>query len=285
MSLLCLKNNDIDTFYAYNLTLKKYADNLVKCKKTSFANIKGFYTDNQHKGTMTDDELEEKSRKYLKKVKTNIIDLAYNNKEKFEYFITLTFDMKDNYSHERVVEELTKWIDNQKHQNKYMSYILVPEFHKSGRLHFHGLVGNVPKWKLKKAINAKTGKPMLINNTQIYNLENYKIGFTTISKIKSKEKVTNYISKYATKELITLKSKKRYWYSRDLKKPVQELDYIDLSLAEYFKDQEVVYNDIFSTENRDIELLNYQLPIIDIMLTSIYIVFICVYFIYFYYLQ
>lgn len=80
-----------------------------------------------------------------------------------------------------------------------MSYILVPEFHKSGRLHFHGLVGNVPKWKMSKAINPHNNKLIKINNTQIYNLDNYKLGYTTISKIKSKEKVTNYISKLQRK--------------------------------------------------------------------------------------
>ena len=90
-----------------------------------------------------------------------------------------------------------------------MSYILVPEFHKSGRLHFHGLVGNVPKWKLSRAVNAKTGEAMFIDHTAIYNLDDYKLGFTTISKIKSREKVCNYISKYATKDLIDLKSKKK----------------------------------------------------------------------------
>lgn len=265
MTLLCLKNNDIDTFYGYNLTLKKYSDNLVKCKKTSFMTIKGYYTYNQHNGKLSDIELEEKSRQYLKKVKTNIIDLAYNNKDLFEYFITLTFDFRKDevYSHEKAVEKLQNWIDNQKHQNKNMTYILVPEFHKSGRLHFHGLVGNVPKWKLSKAINPHTNKPILKNGIQIYNLDNYNIGFTTISKIKSKEKVTCYISKYATKELITLKNKKRYWYSRNLKKPTTELDYIDLSLKEYFINNDITYNETFSTDNREIELLNYKLPIID----------------------
>ena len=139
-----------------------------------------------------------------------------------------------------------------------MSYILVPEFHKSGRLHFHGLVGNVPKWKMSKAINPHTNKFIKVNNTQIYNLDNYKLGYTTISKIKSKEKVTNYISKYATKELITLKSKKRYWYSRNLVKPTIHLSYIDTNLQEYFKKKNVVYSDVFTREDSSIELLNFQ---------------------------
>lgn len=273
MTLLCLKNNEIDTFYAYNLTLKKYSDNFVKCKRTNFANIKGFYAYNQHDGSLSAEELEEKSKKYLKKVRTNIIDLAYNNKERFDYFITLTFNNSElggEYSHELAIEKLKKWINLQKKKNKNMSYILVPEFHKSGRLHFHGLVGNVPKWKLSRAVNAKTGEAMFIDHTAIYNLDDYKLGFTTISKIKSREKVCNYISKYATKDLIDLKSKKKYWYSRDLIKPSIELDYIDTNLREHFNTQEVAYSETFSTDKRDIELLNFQLPIIDIMLTSIY---------------
>lgn len=264
MALLTLKNNEIDTFYMYNLTLKKYTDNLVKCKKTSFDVQKFISRECQHNGTYTEEELEEKSRKYLKLVKTNIIDLAYNNKHLFDYFVTLTFDFRNEvYSHEKAIENLKKWINNMKKQNKNMAYILVPEFHKSGRLHFHGIVGGVPNWKLEKAINAKTKKPMLINGIQIYNLKNYKLGFTTISKIKSSEKVCNYIAKYATKDLITLKSKKRYWYSRNLEKPKIEYDYIDTTLKEHFKNENILFNNIFSTENREIELLNYQLPIID----------------------
>ena len=84
--LLCLKDNDLENYYGYNLTLKKYSDNFVKAKKTSFINIKGYYRENKHNGTMSEEELEEKSKKYLKQVRTNIIDLGYNNKEKFDYF-------------------------------------------------------------------------------------------------------------------------------------------------------------------------------------------------------
>ena len=35
MAYLVLKNNDIDTFYMYNLYIKTYSDNLVKFRKTS----------------------------------------------------------------------------------------------------------------------------------------------------------------------------------------------------------------------------------------------------------
>lgn len=271
MDVLTLCNNDIGIFCEYNLTTKKYNNGLCKYKRTSYGVIKGISYYNKHNGTSTIDDLEEKSRAYLKKVKTNIIDLAYNNKDVFEYFITLTFSDKEigEYSHDKAINLLKKWINNQKHQNKDMAYILVPEFHKSGRLHFHGLVGNVPKWKFSRAINPHTGKLIKPHGIQVYNLDNYKIGYTTISKIKSKEKVTNYISKYATKELITLKSKKRYWYSKNLIKPILEYSYLDYTLEEYLQDKNVVYKNVFEKDNSYVEIANTQLPIIDIMLTSV----------------
>lgn len=268
MPFLTLKNNN-DIFYLYNTTYKIYSDNLIKCKKKSFDTFKFINNFNKHTGTYSEEEKELKTKKYLKSVKSNIIDLAYNNKELFDYFITLTFNPKDKdnfpngYNHEQAIELLKKWIDNQKHQNKNLSYILVPEFHESGQLHFHGLVGGADKWILEQAINPKTKKEIIKNGSRIYNLSNYKLGFTTVSYIKSREAVTNYISKYATKELITLKSKKRYWYSRNLKKPIVDFDYLDITLKENFINNDIIYNDIFSTENREIELLNYQLPIID----------------------
>lgn len=247
-------------FYEYNSTKKIYSNNLVKIKKNSFSTLKGLYRDTIHNGTMSTECKEEKNRKYLKKVKTNIVDLAINY-DKWEYFITLTFDdekFDDGvYSHEQAIEYLKKWINNQKHQNRQMTYLLVPEFHKEGKLHFHGLIANVPKWQFSKAINPHTYKPIIKNGLQIYNLDNYKLGFTTISKVQNQEKVSNYISKYATKELITLKSKKRYWYSRNLEKPRVEYNYIDSNLKEYLEGINLRFYQSFNTDFRSIEVADY----------------------------
>ena len=47
--------------------------------------------------------------------------------------------------------------------------------------------------------------------------------FTTATKIESTEKVSNYITKYITKELITMsKGQHRYLYSKNLAKPQSE---------------------------------------------------------------
>lgn len=238
----------------YNTVKKIFTNGTEKIKKTSFSNCKGMSRGIIHNGTSTAEQLEEKTKKYLKTVKTNIIDLAFNYSS-WQYFITLTFDFRKvgEYSHEKAIDMLKKWINNQKHQNPDMTYLLVPEFHKSGRLHFHGLIANVPKWVF---IEARTPKGKLIkeNGLQIYNLKNYNLGFTTISLIQSQEKVSNYISKYATKELITLKNKKRYWYSRNLEKPILEYSYIDTNLKDYLKDSNITYLEHFDKEYCSIEV-------------------------------
>lgn len=257
----------------YNTTKTIFKNGVEKIKKTSFSTLKGINKNNKHNGTMTEEELEEKTKKYLKKVKSNIIDLAFNY-NKWEYFITLTFDFRGvgEYSHEKAIELLTKWINNQKHQNKQMTYLLVPEFHKkSGHIHFHGLIANVPKWTFSEARNPKTNRLIKKNGLQIYNLDNYKLGFTTISLIQSQEKVSNYISKYATKELITLKNKKRYWYSRNLEKPKIEYLYLENNLIDYLQKDNISYINTFSKTNCIVEVAQTsQLPIIDIMLPFIF---------------
>ena len=262
-------NNDHLNVAFYNTKITKFDNGFVKYKRNSFLTAKGFCHDNQHTGTYTVEQCDEKTRKYLKKVKENIIDLAFNY-SKWEYFITLTFDFRNRgeYSHDKAIELLSKWLDNQRHQNKNMVYLLVPEFHKSGRLHFHGLVAHVSTWKFEEARHP-SGRLIKQNGVQIYNLINYELGFTTISKIQSQEKVSNYISKYATKELITLKSKKRYWYSRNLKKPIVQLDYLMGSLEEHLSNNSLSYYNKFERLDCSIEVAT-QLPIIDIMLTSNY---------------
>lgn len=249
----------------YNTVKKTFQNGISKIKKTSFSNMKGISRGCIHNGTYTTTQLDEKTRKYLKTVKTNIIDLAFNF-DKWEYFITLTFDFRreGEYSHDLVIEKLKKWINNQKHQNKNMTYLLVPEFHKSGRLHFHGLIANVPKWKFSEARTPK-GRLIKVNGVQIYNLDNYKLGFTTISKIQSQEKVSNYISKYATKELITLKNKRRYWYSRNLEKPKLEYSYLDTNLDDYLKNSnnqlqtlDVSYYDKFDKSSCTVEVAQFE---------------------------
>ena len=77
---------------------------------------------------------------------------------------------------------------------------------------------NCDKLKFENSGIVKNGK-------EIYNINkrSFKYGFTTATKIESTEKVSNYITKYITKEIITMsKGQHRYLYSKNLAKPQRE---------------------------------------------------------------
>lgn len=241
----------------YNTKEKVYSSGFTKLKRNSFDTIKGKSKDNSHNGKSTDEQLQKYLKKRVKERKEKIIDIAFCNN--WLYFITLTFDTKNKeyfpngYSHETAIELLKKWINNQHHKNKNMRYILVSEFHKeSGNLHFHGLFNNV-NWSFSSAINPHTGKEIIQNGCKVYNLNDYKYGFTTISEIKDTRKVSIYLSKYITKDLISLKNKKVFWYSRNLNRPKIYYRYLPMQLKDYLKDNIDYYN-IFEKDNCKIEI-------------------------------
>lgn len=210
----------------YNTVLKLFPDGTSHVRYSSYSNLKGQGRIIQHNGTSSQEELDRYNTINLIRRRQNISDLAYANGcvKSWEYFVTLTFDDKfidDSYSHEKVTKYLTRWLNNQKHQNPNMRYLLVPELHKSGRIHFHGVFSDVPNWKLVPAINPKTGRVVKQKGKVIYNLSNYKLGFTTVSEVENIEAVSHYISKYITKELLNLKHKKNVWHSKNLVKPTQ----------------------------------------------------------------
>lgn len=257
--VLFLKNKEMGVVACYNTREKIYKNGLRKLQRNSFDTFVGKPTNNLHNGTSTSEECETYAKKHLKEKKEKILDLALNN-DHWEYFVTLTFsdeELGGEYSHDKALKYLRRFIDNQQHQNKDMSYLMVAEFHKSGRLHFHGLFANVPKWNLIPARYPKSNRLIKKNGKQIYNLTNYKLGYTTVSEVESQERVSNYISKYINKELMNLKFKKAFWYSRDLEKPKLDYHYYEQSLKELYTNN-VEYNEQFNRIDSTIELLNYR---------------------------
>lgn len=84
------------------------------------------------------------------------------------------------------------------------------------RFHFHFLFNNYPA-KFLIDSGKKTSK-----GQTIYNLSNYKLGFTTATYIEDVRAAQHYITKYITKDLVSVsKGKKRYWNSKNLNKPTE----------------------------------------------------------------
>ena len=155
----------------------------------------------------------ERSRKVSNsRAKQKIYELARSNE--WEYFLTLTF-AKDRYEYDILTAKLKNWINRtKKTYAPDMKYIFVPELHKDGALHFHGIVSDIGKLPL-----VDSGHKDKSGNT-IYNIDCYKMGFTTATKVTDSGRVASYLTKYITKDLMSYsKGKKKYWASRNLNQP------------------------------------------------------------------
>lgn len=196
----------------------------------------------------------------VSRTKQKIYDYAKANSDEFVYFVTLTFNPSkvDSYNYSLVTFKMTNWLRNIRKKIPSLKYIGVPERHKSGRYHFHFLMNDISAILMDSGHKTKDGM-------SIYNLEAYKLGFSTATLIQDRERVSNYLCKYITKDLaLQTKGKKRYWHSRSLNLPKESLDLmpgiddIILSLeneASYHKKivkgiQEV---NIFEHKSKDIE--------------------------------
>lgn len=169
----------------------------------------------------------------FKRAKNKIYDYARCNM--WEYFLTFTFspEKADRSNYEECKKKLTKWLNNisQRYCDGKLKYLIVPELHKDGiNYHFHGLLSNC-----KGLIFEPSGH---IDNSgrTIYNLPQYKLGFSTATKITDVSKACSYLAKYVTKQLdLKLKGKRRYLSSSNLLLPKEEKIYINQHLSEYEK--------------------------------------------------
>ena len=108
------------------------------------------------------------------------------------------------------VKALGKFINN--YNTNYHSkifYLLIPEQHKDGAWHMHGLISGI------------LPKHLVINKNGYldFSLYSKKFGYCSLSPLKSHEAVSKYITKYVTKDLSSMALGQRLYYcSKGLKK-------------------------------------------------------------------
>ena len=82
-----------------------------------------------------------------KRAKDNIFDIIAMNREKFTYFVTLTFDPEQvNSKSAKEVKKLVQRFLKNKVSRDGLVYIFIPELHKDGKIHLHGLTNGTLKF-------------------------------------------------------------------------------------------------------------------------------------------
>lgn len=170
----------------------------------------------------------------IKRTKKKVYDYAKSNE--WQWFVTFTFspDKVNRYDYDECTKYLSKWFNNLKRSSPALSYLVVPEQHKDGAYHFHGLFSGINErqivWTGKYVVKRVPGNRSKFVRTKekIYKIGSYKLGWMTATRVREMEKVTSYITKYITKDMLNgLHGRKRYWCSRNLVLPLEEVFILD----------------------------------------------------------
>lgn len=182
-----------------------------------------------------DKHFEHISEVSMKRTQKKVFDYARCND--WEWFVTFTFSPKkiDRYDYDLCAKKISKWLNNIRRSSPHLSYIVVPERHKDGAWHFHGLFSGLDDrqivWTGKyviKRVRMLNRSKYVRTSDKIYKFGSYKLGWMTATKVREKERVTSYITKYVTKDLCNASyGRKRYWCSRNLLLPKEETFYMD----------------------------------------------------------
>ena len=152
----------------------------------------------------------------VRRARNAVKDLARSNS--WSYFVTLTLDQEktDRYDPVEVLKHLRHWLGNNV-RRKGLRYVLVPEHHKDGAIHFHGLFNDaleavdsgtmsVPGRKAPVKVRSEAHRRALEEQGghTVYNLPGWGWGFSTaIQLYGDMDAAINYVCKYIGKEMGT----------------------------------------------------------------------------------
>lgn len=212
-----LFQDDISEYLMWNSEIDEWETVYMKSNNDTWFNP---FTEREEKMPVEYDEkeIECKKKRSISSSMGRTINAVFQKARAndWDWFLTFTFnpDIVDSMDYQSVVKKLSKWLNNAKTLCPDMGYIIVPEKHKSGRYHFHGLFRRCDELGF-----IQSGKKTVTGDI-IYNVGKYKFGWTTATRIKDQTRVTKYIAKYISKDLVQVAfNKRRYWASRNLKEP------------------------------------------------------------------
>lgn len=251
--VLISENGDIDILPA------------IRCEKSPFGDYIPDYlippVKRQINQELTAEELAERKEHSintsLNRSKKKIYD--YGRSNVWEWFLTLTYERVDDFNAENFdlcKKKVSQWFkDIRKNYCPNIKYLAIPEQHESGAWHFHCLVSNCGELDFEVAknnrmylIDDKTGEYILDkygarilnkyygkelrtsypDGEYIYNIKQYRNGFTTATKITDTRKAVSYVIKYVTKEIAECGfGKRRYLISNNLELPVETHGLLD----------------------------------------------------------
>lgn len=165
--------------------------------------------------------------------------LAKSNLDEWQTFITLTF--AENITDiEKANKRFKYFVDKVRRVKKDFKYLCITEFQKRGATHYHMLC-NIGIDDSKLIYSQE-------DNPKFKHIKYWNDGYTSVEVIKKDaKKIIGYIAKYMTKDIDNrLFNRHRYFYSRNLNKPIENFINLDESIDNNFyqkiiQDKQLIY--------------------------------------------
>lgn len=159
----------------------------------------------------------------MRRARAKLRRLALANN--FDFFVTLTLDKAkiDRYDPKIITKTLNQWCDNMVRRNG-LRYILVPERHQDGALHFHGFFAGRGLKVVDSGHQDSCGNP-------VYNLPQWGYGFSTAIRLYGEyPRAVGYVCKYIGKQEGERPMGRWYYSGGPLQEPPKL--YADLDMTE-----------------------------------------------------
>lgn len=236
--------NDLKAFEVFhNTKIKYYADGSVKFSCSSSAPYKdsdyvvsdnSTYCQSNIVHEVDEDTFVFRKLKYrsdsIRRSKDKVFDIVKMNDWDFFFTGTLSEDCGvDRYDVDEVCKKVNTFMYNLVKRGKVIRYILVPEYHKDGAVHYHGFIKSSNTLRLCFALNPHTGKVIRKGKKRhcIFNWLDWSFGHTTLMRCYgSVDNMSKYFCKYITKSA-DFPMKHRYYAGGDVVRVVPT-DYVDL---------------------------------------------------------
>lgn len=182
------------------------------------------------------EDIDGKLSQALSRARSMLLQYALCNR--WDYFITITVDPErfDRDDLHGIRKYLAQWVrDYRKQYGSEFKYVLVPELHKKGGWHFHGLVSGIRSDHLSDFILGLHPTDLVRGQYRNFGLLSKAVGFCSLSQIKNLLGASFYMTKYLTKDMVVSGFYEHLYFAcRGLHKsrPVSELYHYDSSLED-----------------------------------------------------
>ena len=217
--------HDVYNAYAYGDTVKIV---YIKCARRLEKPFTGFYNTEPEKRdipknigcseytplsrlcTLDDVSKSENARfsQSISRTKSRVFELAACNE--FQHFCTFTQDekLRDRFDLSDFRKDFAQLVRNiNRGRETKIKYLLIPEQHKNGAWHMHGLLSGLQSddlrpFELTENIPERL-KKMIRGGTAVYDWTRYRraFGYFTCTEIESREACAKYVTKYISKDL------------------------------------------------------------------------------------